>query len=146
MLDFLADILHSFAVKDALILLAAAAIAFGPKVIDYFAHRLSNQAERELLQTEADKQDLELERERHSRESSKKKMQLIELQLAEINTHNDNLMSLIDQMQKTITALTTDNRKLNARVAALEAQLAKLRNCHALTLVSLHELHHPHSV
>lgn len=127
--NFFQDLLQSIAIKDALIIVIVSMIAFGPKLIDYLAHRLSNRAERETLQTEADRQDLELERERdrHSRESSKQKMQLIELQLTEINTHNDNLMSLIDQLQKTNTALITDNRKLNARVSQLETQLAKIR-------------------
>ena len=127
--NFFQDLLQSIAIKDALIIVIVSMIAFGPKLIDYLAHRLSNRAERETLQTEADRQDLELERERdrHSRESSKQKMQLIELQLTEINTHNDNLMSLIDQLQKTNTALITDNRKLNARVSELETQLAKIR-------------------
>ena len=138
--NFFQDLLQSIAIKDALIIVIVSMIAFGPKLIDYLAHRLSNRAERETMQTEADKQelaleierdrqDLELERERdrHSRESSKQKMQLIELQLTEINTHNDNLMSLIDQLQKTNTALITDNRKLNARVSELETQLAKIR-------------------
>ena len=127
--NFFQDLLQSIAIKDALIIVIVSMIAFGPKLIDYLAHRLSNRAERETLQTEADRQDLELERERdrHSRESSKQKMQLIELQLTEINTHNDNLMSLIDQLQKTNTSLITDNRKLNARVTQLETQLAKIR-------------------
>ena len=127
--NFFQDLLQSIAIKDALIIVIVSMIAFGPKLIDYLAHRLSNRAERETLQTEADRQDLELERERdrHSRESSKQKMQLIELQLTEINTHNDNLMSLIDQLQKTNTSLITDNRKLNARVSQLETQLAKIR-------------------